>query len=109
MEKYHAGCITASILEIAVFNLCLNDICGVITNSKLYIYTDDNTLLATGNDRNTVQHNTVSLNGSNIIDWYSLNYMEANPTKFQAKAANDTELEYEIDLEGNKIKGESQG
>ena len=34
--------------------------------------------------------------------------MEANPAKFQAMAANDSHLDFEIDIDGNIIKGEPQ-
>ena len=74
-----------SILGLVLFNIFINNIFHVIKNSKLYNYTDDNTVSAA--DR-VLPKLIANLAGDSLmlIKWFADNNMKANPDKFQTIA-----------------------
>ena len=61
----------------------MNDIYATITRSLLYNYADDNTI-AVICDTKQDAIDALSQESELAVDWFKVNMMEANPTKFQA-------------------------
>ena len=61
----------------------MNDIYATITRSSLYNYADDNTI-AVICDTKQDAIDALSQESELAVDWFKVNMMEANPTKFQA-------------------------
>ena len=66
-----------------LFNIFLNDIFYFIRQNSLYNSTDDNTLSNSYSDLSQIRL-LFEAEGWNIIDWFDLNDMQANPGKFVA-------------------------
>ena len=75
-----------SILGPLIFNVFINDIFYFIKKCTLYNYADDNMLSFNSPDFEELI-NVLQCEGKILIDWFSLNCMQANPDKFQAIAA----------------------
>ena len=84
-----------SVLGPALFNIFINDIYGFFKKAKLFNYADDNSQILT--DESEV-----------AIDWFRLNMMEANPSKFQVMlfTKSKTDIDFTISVNGNILKGE---
>ena len=74
-----------SILGPLLFNIFINDIFYFITESSLYNYADDNTLTFWHKSFD-VMKNILETEGSQLVDWFQDNHMQANPDKFQGLA-----------------------
>ena len=61
----------------------MNDIYATITRSSLYNYADDNTIAVICNTKQDAI-DALSQEFEVAVDWFQVNMMEANPTKFQA-------------------------
>ena len=73
-------------MELLLFNIFINDIfLNFIEHGTLYNYADDNTLSYTDEDYNTLI-NVLENESSILIEWFNINFMQANPDKFQAIA-----------------------
>ena len=79
-----------SILGPIVFNIYMNDIFTNINDGILFNYADDNSILVTGQNREQVISKLTSATES-ITKWCLDNQMEANPSKFQALIADESE------------------
>jgi hypothetical protein len=84
----HKGVPQGSIMEPLLFNVFINDIFSVVKHGSLYNYADDNTLsfcsphydnLITAMQTDSIQ----------LIEWFNVNKMQANPEKFQVLAAGN--------------------
>ncbi len=71
-----------SCLGPILFNIFVNDLFLFIQNCKLYNYADDNTLSVSGKSMDYVVE-ALRSDTSNAIDWFTCNFMQANPEKFQ--------------------------
>ena len=74
-----------SILGPVLFNVFINDIFLFVKDSTIYNYADDNTVSNCNNDIDVVTK-TLENDSMELINWFSLNLMKANPDKFQAIA-----------------------
>jgi succinate dehydrogenase flavin-adding protein (antitoxin of CptAB toxin-antitoxin module) len=57
------------------------------TRIELYNYADDNTLSYSDSDKNNLEK-TLEMERLELIKWFSINQMKANPEKFQAIAVD---------------------
>jgi hypothetical protein len=98
-----------SILEPILFKILLNDIFHFIKTSELYNYADDNTLSYSDFDINNLVK-TLEMESLELIKWFSINQMKANPEKFQAIAVGKKTKGKNLtfNLEGNQIKCETE-
>ena len=86
-----------------LFNFFLNDIFYYLNTNNICNYADDNTLYFSGPNIKTVKQN-IEFVSNKAIDWFSFNFMEANPDKFQAMFLGlDNTDNLTIDIAGNKI------
>ena len=74
-----------SILGPVLFNVFINDIFIFVKYSTIYNYADDNTVSNCDNDIDVVTK-TLENESMELINWFSLNLIKANPDKFQAIA-----------------------
>ncbi len=81
----HKGVPQGSILGPLLFNVFINDIFLFIKNGSLYNYADDNTLSFSHPDYNTLI-STLESESLELIKWFKINKMQANPDKFQVLA-----------------------
>ncbi|KAK3087255.1 hypothetical protein FSP39_003689 [Pinctada imbricata] len=84
-EQIYKGVPQGSILGPVLFNIFLNDIFMFVGKSKLYNYADDNTLSASDQNPDNVI-SALTHDSKNLINWFRLNQMQANPDKFQGIA-----------------------
>lgn len=78
-----------SIMGPIAFNLFMNDIFATFMKASLYNYADDNTIVAFHPNRQEVIE-TLTTESESAIEWFRVNMMEANPSKFHAIMLNDT-------------------
>ena len=92
-----------------LFNIFINDIFYFISDSSLYSYADDNTLLYSGYELDKII-NTLEKDSLNLIDWFTSNQMKTNPDKYQAIAIGKNTQSKNISfyLNGNIIKTEDK-
>jgi hypothetical protein len=72
-----------SILGPLIFNVFINDIFNFISESQIYNYADDTTLLYSHESLEIVKK-TLENDLLVLVDWFVRNGMKANPDKFQA-------------------------
>ena len=70
-----------SILGPLLFNIFINDIFFEIQKSNIGNFSDDNTLYSCSQDLHTVIENLTY--DVNVLTWFQINSMKANPEKFQ--------------------------
>jgi hypothetical protein len=93
-----------SILGSVLFNVFIDDTFLFVKDSTLYNYADDNTVSICDNDIDVVTK-TLENDSMELINWFSLNLMKANPDKFQATAIGKKTKSQNLsfNLSGNKI------
>ena len=76
------GVSQGSILGPLLFNVFINDMYLFINKCTLYNYADDNSFSrATTEDEEVMS--SLQMGGSKVIQWFTDNGMQANPSKFQ--------------------------
>ena len=88
------GSILDPVLE---FNVFINDIFLFVKDSTIYNYADDNTVSNCDNDIDVVTK-TLENDSMELINWFSLNLMKANPDKLQAIAIEKKKRKVKIYL-----------
>jgi hypothetical protein len=93
-----------SILGPVLFNVFISDIFLFVKDSTIHNYADDNTVSNCNNDIDVVTK-TLENDSMELINWFSLNLMKANPDKFQAIAIGKKTKSQNLSfhLNGNKI------
>ena len=87
MESTSQRCATGLYVDPVLFNVFINDIFLFVKDSTIYNYADDNTVSNCDNDIDVVTK-TLENDSMELINWFSLNLMKANPDKFQPLEKN---------------------
>ena len=83
-----------------MFNVLMNDMFLFIERCNLYNYADDNSIMNSSSDIETVILN-LKHDCQNAIQWFTDNGMKANPNKFQFMVISSKALEPQyIELHG---------
>jgi len=94
------GSLTGPVL----FNIFLNDLLLLLKEKcQIYNYADDNSLAFFHNDPQVVKSRLENASES-ALQWFNQNFMEANPSKFQAIVLSKTNSDIEFNIDGNAIK-----
>ena len=78
----NTGVPQGSILGRILFNIFINDLFFFITKSEVCNFTNDNTLYSCNKNLEHVFSN-LKYDLRNVLDWFKINSMKANPGKFQ--------------------------
>ena len=102
--EFLRGIPQGSILGPLLFNIFINDIFFEIQKSNICNFADDNTLYFCSQDLQTVIEN-LTYDVKNVLTWFKINSMKANPEKFQFMILSKTRrLEYNLLIDSNVIK-----
>ena len=102
-QTINRGIPQGSLTGPMLFNFFLNDIFYYLSTNNICNYADDNTLYFSGPNIEIVKENIENVSNE-AIDWFSFNYMEANPDKFQAMFLGlENTNNLTIDIANNKI------
>ena len=96
-----------SILGPIFFNIFMNDIYATMTRSSLYNYADDNAI-AVICDTKQDAIDALSQESELAVDWFKVNMMEANPTKFQAIILRNVDQSTNIPIRDNVVPSAKQ-
>ena len=80
--SFSKGVPQGSILGPLLFNVFINDMYLFINKCTLYNYADDNSLSCAATGVEEVM-SSLQMDGSKVIQWFTDNGMQANPSKFQ--------------------------
>ena len=96
-QNIPSGVPQGSILGPTVFNLFMNDVFYHMKSesSFLYNYADDNSVLVKGKTLNEVV-TLIQNSAKNIIQWCTINRMEANPNKFQIMISGSSDMDITV-------------
>ena len=93
-----------SILGPLLFNTFINDLFLFISEADICNFADDNTLFTDSTTKAEVIE-ILQRETTNVIEWFKINSMAANPGKFQFMLLGGTESEsYDLNLNGVLLK-----
>ena len=102
--EFLRGILQGSILGPLFVNIFINDIFFEIQKSNICNFADDNTLYFCSQDLQTAIEN-LTYDVKNVLTWFKINSMKANPEKFQFMILSKTRrLEYNLIIDSNVIK-----
>ena len=96
-----------SILGPFLFNVFISDLFLFIDKCKLYNYADDNSRMYSSPDLNCIFAN-LQIDCNNDIDWFTVNVMKANHSKFQFMVISSERIEQKFLDIGNGITLQSK-
>jgi hypothetical protein len=100
-----------SCLGPLLFNIFINDLFMNIEQSDIFNYADDNTLSVSGTSFDFVI-NVLIKDSQNAIKWFTENFMQANPSKFQLMflkpARNPTPLPISLTIDESVIDASNE-
>ena len=97
-----------SILGPLLFNIFINDLFFVITLSEVCNFADDNTLYSSNKELELVFRNLES-DLNNVLAWFNINSLKANPGKFQFMVLRTKEADYFVlNIGKNKIESSTE-
>ena len=105
--ELHKGVPQGSILGPIFFDIFMNDIYSTTTRSSLYNYADNNTI-AVICDTKQDAIDALSQESEVAVDWFQVNMMEANPTKFQAIILRNVDHSTNIPIQDNIVPSAKQ-
>ena len=82
------GISQGSILGPLLFNILINDILFFVEKSEICYFADDNTVYSCGKDLAKIKQGLICTM-KNILKWFMLNSLKANPGKFQFMILGD--------------------
>ena len=91
-----------SILGPLLYNIFINDLFLVITLSEVCNFADDNTLYSS-NKELEIGFRNLETDLNNVLAWFNINSLKANPGKFQFMVLGTKEDDSEVTLLGVKI------
>ena len=92
-----------SVLGPLLFNIFINDLFFVITLSEVCNFADDNTLYSSNKELELVFRNLES-DLNNVLAWFNINSLKANPGKFQFMVLGAKEADlFVLNIGKNKI------
>ena len=94
-----------SILGPLLFNIYLNDF-FFITKSEVCNFADDNTIYSFGSDLDKIFKNLTN-DMKNILAWFEINSLKANPSKFQFMVLGKTTGTFILKIKNTIIKSSS--
>lgn len=94
-----------SILGPVLFNVFMNDIFCAIKDGILFNYADDNTVLVKGKNKPELL-SRIEKNSKALIEWVTINEMEANPSKFELMISNESNSTTEFKIDNCTINSE---
>ena len=77
-----------SILGPLLFNIFINDIFFFVEKSEICNFADDNTVYSCGKDLAKIKEDLICTM-KNVLKWFMLNSLKANPGKFQFMVLGD--------------------
>ena len=97
-----------SILGPLLFNIFTNDLFFVITLSEVCNFADDNTLYSSNKELELVFRNLES-DLNNVLAWFNINSLKANPEKFQFMVLGTKEADsFVLNIGKNKIESSTE-
>ena len=101
--EFLRGIPQGSILGPLLFNIFINNIFFETQKSNICNFADDNTLYFCSQDLQTVIEN-LTYDVKNVLTWFKINSMKANPEKFQFMILSKTRRpEYNLLIDSNVI------
>ena len=98
--KVPQGVPQGSILGPLLFNFFINDLFNCIEISEVCNFADDTTIYTEGNNLE-IAKTKLELETNNVLNWFKINSMVANPAKFQimflGQGITNKELNFKID------------
>ena len=97
-----------SILGPLLFNIFIDDLFFVITLSEVCNFADDNTLYSSNKELEIVFRN-LETDLSNVLAWFNINSLKANPDKFQFMVLGTKEDDsFVLNIGKNKIESSTE-
>ena len=92
-----------SVLGPVLFNVFICDLAYLISEDSLLNYADDNTLSAHASNTESLQ-SALLTETNKIMEWFRVNYMKANPSKFQIlTVGKDKKKDFRISIDHTDI------
>ena len=97
-----------SILGPMLFNIFINDLFFVITMSEVFSFADDSTLYSSNKELEIVFRN-LEADLNNVLAWFNINSLKANPGKFQFMVLGTKEDgSFILNISKNKIESSTE-